>query len=533
VVGCLDNQEVEFQCGCSSMYFWGFRRSQSTQVPLQCELPAILPPTLVANFKYANWHRVCKMGAEVTPLPCAAQSSNVTDAARVDLGEGAGIDRLGMENSLAPLHHGFYSGIEALSNGITKFSFEQKAASFKCAIDGTPCQKELSLVMDWAQKNELNELDNIGFKFAPGHRRWVEHGQSLEDPSLRCGAVFTFGLAVCNRGPIVTVECDSGYTGKVQEFKMGCRCEGGLVTGRLLGYMSGEIAGVCAGKMQDWSKQMEASYMRTEPAEVCAAKALEQCKNRYKDEARNAAVAASIQYTRKNNKLMRLQIAEEQIARQNHNEAEVVESIGKRLSQPMYAYTKVPGFGFADDASESESNAHCRMMCDRTGGCKSYSYNNAKKLCAMSSRTLAYDDEFVLYIRKSTPSSGGSFIAIPGMKTDVEEDLKGKSTGLAACQFDCVGSERCKAVSYSKARKICIRSEEVLKLGSEWDYFEKGKLQVIPDLSEDAHAVPVENFFEPSVMNTMRQSQTDTIKTAVSTVRSQMQQINSGAGEGN
>merc|ERR1711871_761720 len=516
--GCMDGQKVHFHCGCPAQYLWGFMRSQRASVPRECDVPLLDPPALPSGHKFSSWVRGCQPGA-VTECASNASVSNISASDTVEpavtpvrLGESMG------STSTPALHLGFFSGLEPASVKKYKVSLGQQNAAHLCSIKESECHQELDKHVKISHETQVAELKSYGLRFAPGFHQWSESGRSAEE--VKCEAVFNYGLAVCNQGPRVQIECDTAQNGHVQLIQVGCECQGLFAIGRLRGAMSGEIAAPCAAKMQLWSRAAEQRYMRTEAAELCAANAVYKCNRYYEDQQRKAIYKEASLAAQMEAKVINLQSAVRAISKENVKAQRVEQAIHKKMASPAYTYSKVPGFGFADEGEDSEGNGACRNLCNNNGHCKSYSYNDAVQKCALSSETIDYDDNFVLYLRATKNGQDlGHFIPIPGMKIGVDAEEETGAT-LNTCKYDCFSEKGCTSVSFSERGRFCLRSKAKITVGSDWDYYEKDKLGVDQTSS-------TANYFSDAYMHTMRTEQAKRVKETVAVYKDSLDNINS------
>jgi len=355
------------------------------------------------------------------------------------------------------------------------------------------------------RRKQVKDMSTYGFKFVRGFRRWVKYGSSPED--VECGAIFSHGMAVCKLGPKVTVKCDTRQNGKLRSIRVGCGCQKLRVMVKVAGFMPSELANMCAGQMQVWSRNLQQRFMRTEATELCAANVIEKC-NKIGENARKQASLKTMEAsTARLGKLADFDDTLRQIVRQNSKEQHVLTTLHHALKAPTYSYAKLPGFSLPTSASDSESDMVCRNKCDRSAACKSYSFSKVLGKCSTSINTLDYDDDFVLYI-KSQSVGEKHFAEIAGLKIGRDTKKVSAMMGEQACKYECLLNEECTCVSYSKSRGLCIRSGFKIALGSDWDYYEKGKREH-RGTQEEA------NYFEPHFMDTNHKVQSDSISEAI------------------
>lgn len=510
VVGCLAGVQVELFCGCDAAYKWSFGRSQEVHVPLQCQIPAVLLPTLQSTQYIASWYQVCQAGAEVLPGPCShgavssqmkalshaetapvMQNGNGTNTPNVNnvtvanrpfwriQGDTSG--RWAEHRSLVETYVLHDRLFEPNPKSDIKFrvlsSFEQEHAH-DCAKDGTSCGSSLRVASRHLMAKKTKLVKSFGFKWAPpGLTKWIDYGTSAE--GVACAASFAHGAAVCDLGLKVNVACDPLNAGSDRLLEVGCGCEGTYMQGHIFGVMLMDVGGTCAGKMQEWSQVVQKQYMRSYGMELCSAKVVTQCEIDAKQLALKQEAQRASRSTADAKKLVDMETAVHEISKEDRKVESVAAGMFKELENPIYTYTKIPGFGMLRDATpeSTEDKGLCEDSCNKQPKCKSFSFNTDKSLCAWSGNKLDYDSEYVLYIR-SKSSGLGQFSPIAGMKLVSDSEAMGRAENADQCKYDCLLSDECSAVSFSRTHKICVISQLSMLLGSSWDYYEKNELHL-------------------------------------------------------
>lgn len=228
--------------------------------------------------------------------------------------------------------------------------------------------------------------------------------------------------------------------------------------------------------------------MRTGQAEVCVAKAMRACQAHQTELDEQDTVKREKQAMQAKTKMFNLERVVRSISKANDAAEQEKDRLREELTSPVFVYTKVPGFGVpnANDLDKVDSLTACQKRCDVDNQCKSYSFNRVEGTCSRAGHTLDYNEDFVMYVKMSGPGLG-TFSTIAGMKFSPEEepDDSEESTGSSAeCKFDCLRTDKCKALSYSQVTKKCIISRVPIHIGSEWDYYEKKRIRIADDLQD-------------------------------------------------
>jgi len=326
---------------------------------------------------------------------------------------------------------------------------------------------------------EEKKKAKYGFKYLRGFKKWFEHGVSNEQ--VDCGAYFAFGVSVCAKGPVVNVMCDIDGESMKGSLAVGCGCNGVYARGKVMGVMPGAQGAACSGMMQSWTRNVERKFMRPEQTETCVAKAMRACRAHQVEVDEQNKMKKDAQMMQQKTKMFNLDNVVRTISKANDQaEAEKVKLM-KELANPVFVYTKIPGFGVPKlNMEKVDSIVKCEDKCNTNVRCKSFSYDNVQGSCSWAGHALDYNDDFVLYVKQSGPGLG-SFSTIPGMKFSPNEepgDTTERVGSSAECKFDCLQSDKCTAMSYSQTSKRCLISQVPVQLGSDWDYYEKKRLHV-------------------------------------------------------
>jgi len=226
--------------------------------------------------------------------------------------------------------------------------------------------------------------------------------------------------------------------------------------------------------MQAWTSILEQRYMRTKPAERCAAEVEKAC-NRLdfmkgigaKQKARATSITTAA-------KIMSLKRTVDRIQIETLKVGHEAGKLQAKMGMPASLYSKIPGLGVMSAAGTlktADSDGACRKACNKRSNCKAYSFNKMTLGCSWSTHKLEYDDNYYLYI-KVNGKGLGHFQAVPGMKLGVDTEYEGE-TGIADCKYECLLSDTCSSVSYSRRSQHCVRSQVPISIGSHWDYYEK------------------------------------------------------------
>jgi len=353
-------------------------------------------------------------------------------------------------------------------------------------------------------------------------KRWLEH--KFNSKNEECGAMFSYSVGVCAKGPSATVKCDAANDGSLQNIRIGCGCakNGLFMQGKVLGLMAASKAKTCSAEMSEWSRKAEANYMRPESAELCTAMAIKEC-TRLQRESRESAVQQAIKNKEYSKwKFDQFQTTLSKISEQNKRAQRVEQVLRDRLGSPTFHFAKIPGLGLVESetaGSPVENIGVCKSQCNGRAQCKAFSFNPSSNRCLISDVKLDYDADFALYVRSSPTSNDPSpFKAVPGLKLISDESQsEGGHITLAMCQNDCVHSDNCKSISYDIAKMTCVISQVSVRLGSSWDYYEKGKMMM--------HTPEESNYFSPHYMHMERRLQTMKIKTAIEQWKTQMVEV--------
>ena len=101
-----------------------------------------------------------------------------------------------------------------------------------------------------------------------------------------------------------------------------------------------------------------------------------------------------------------------------------------------------------------------------------------------SGSTIAYSDDYVLYTKTSDTNPGQAFVGIPGMRIGEAPTGKGDTT-IAECQYKCVKAKECTGVSFSAVDKQCIILVLPIRIGTDWNYYEKENDKVMSRMERD------------------------------------------------
>jgi len=485
VEGCLNGEAVSFNCGCSSLYHWQFDRQQSMSfLASQAYKPSIVGlPRLPSDELYSQWYKVCKMGMPVFPMPCMkGGTSNSTNGTRASQQADNERNTLGESNSPTlvkngyELHKGFWK-----MEGKQRYRQPAKQAleqARSCKKPGSVCNWQLKGLVRQLQKAHDQELRGMGMKWAPDQTQWVEHDAAHDmahDP-VSCQAAFISGLAVCNTGRKVEVRCDPVGSGINVTFSAGCDCQGIVAHGIVAGHMPQALSGVCAGTMETWSIRAQEKHMHTEPAERCAALVKTACDTQAASMASSQSSLSSTTQTSADMKVANFKQTLKTIEYADKSALREQEKLRDQLERPLLVYSKVPGFGMPPtpgSVRDADSLVDCQGDCDQRAVCQSFSFNKKQGKCSWAKHRLDYDDDFVLYIKKASENTeNGYFTAIAGVKIgdDVEAEMQ---TGIHECKFNCIQSKTCTGFSYAEKSEMCLQTQVQVKVGSDWDYYEK------------------------------------------------------------
>jgi len=145
-------------------------------------------------------------------------------------------------------------------------------------------------------------------------------------------------------------------------------------------------------------------------------------------------------------------------------------------SQSLYDYINIPHLRLRGKQFTNTPHASaCRRQCDRRGSCRSYAYNSRTKDCYWSTKTLDYDQSFVLYLKqRGNGRTNKEFFPIPGLKG--EEGDQATFTGvqtLGECKYNCFTDTTCDAVSYNAEKGECKGQSSGLEYNPDYQYYEK------------------------------------------------------------
>jgi len=528
--GCLKGHSVDHSCGCSALYYWSFLRKQSETAPLKCQNAKVGVPELPSGEVFSQWLQVCQYAAPLTPPPCKRKAlpmyvaDNRTSEPSMNLGEYVSVrntpstapseappvapepmNDVGRLTTKPPpiLHDGFFSHRAPLYTSPAAVEEDHSKAP-DCVTPNAPCNTALVKSGLRLKKDMDARINAFKYKWATSQKTWTEYGASVDN--IQCGAVFTWGLAVCGLGPTVKVACDTDMTGMKREITVGCSCQGVHVHGIIEGRMPPHMAGPCAAKMESWSARAEQTYMRVEPAETCAAKVIHACKYEEKLKLTRAKNDQSAQSINTEFKVMRLEKTVRAIETENDVVLKDNKKMVDKMQLPIFEYTKIPGFSVDPPASTVvQSLGDCRAQCNMAGPkCRAFSFNTVHRKCAMSGHKLAYDENYVLYIRIQSANGGlGHFAAVAGLKmpSEVESEL---TTSIAECKYDCLLSPTCTSLSYAKQSQHCVRSQVPMEEGSDWDYYEKHEKGGSAMSQEDMDKIDMERERQARYINFTR-----------------------------
>jgi len=214
--------------------------------------------------------------------------------------------------------------------------------------------------------------------------------------------------------------------------------------------------------------------MNSKPAEKCVALVEQACKRADKMKALRKQQASRATSVTTAAKIMSLQKTVDTIEIETLKVGHETGQLAYKMGMPTALYNRIPGLGIASEAGtlKTAKNGNlCRKSCSMRPNCKAYSFNKETQGCFWSTHKLEYDDNYYLYI-KVAGKGLGHFQAIPGMKMGVDTEFDGE-TGIADCKYECLLSETCSSVSYSRRTQHCVRSQVLISIGSDWDYFER------------------------------------------------------------
>jgi len=433
VRGCFDGKMVEFGCGCNSLHFETFSIKQKLNTPGSCPLPSIEPEELRG---FSSWHRVCKLGEAVT-VTCPfvpPKSNNMTDP----------MDKPGALKRVAPFIRTSQASLNSMS---TKLVADQELMNHKMNFKWVPATP-----IRWTKKHLI--LPSVkSFK------------------KIQCTALFMQGAVICNKGRTVMVPCTMG--GKRQDLTIGCGCGGPLAQG-VVKAMQNQLLGMfCSKYMEEWTNEIKpAFFLGMTTAAECAATAQLRCddtKQAYKDNQKRVMEQLREKMAEKMTdfgQTMRI------VSLATKHEQKVMQTMKDTWKPPKYH--KIPGFGIHGDPSKTDA-ATCEHECSSIGSCKAYSFNSLTNECISATKTLTYDDNYVLYIMQTADDAGAQpFIAVPGMRIGGASDpVKEEKLSLNECQYDCMNSNgRCKAVTFRVPNGCELLDIDII-MGSNWNYYEK------------------------------------------------------------
>lgn len=478
---------------------------------LTCNMTHVVAPQLPSGDMFAAWFRVCKLDYKFSPGECgyvvpgtpsntkkAINSTNSTqDDVKEENKKAKTVVEGEQEVETAPhtravknlgdagagdeaylLHDKFFSKREGIQPAAITYRLNawERLHRSDCATSGAPCKTKLVQHAKQMIATEVRKKAADGFKYMRGFNTWYENAKI--PGGLDCSAFFAFGVSVCNKGGSVSVRCDIDGEETKGGLEFGCGCDGVYLQGVTMGYMPESIAHACANKMQQWTQKAEQTFMRTRQAERCVAKAARRCKVVFKHERNGKQMIKDKGLITIAKKQLSLHQFVRSISKANVEAEKEKRKLIERLANPVYTYVKIPGFGVHASGVKS-SQAACRDQCNRQPTCKSFSYNKHTEGCALSGTTIDVNDNYVLFVRQNAAEwHSTTFTEIPGMSFAPEDKATDIAVTASQCKLDCLSNKDCNAVSYSKLLKKCLISKSGLHLGSDWDYYEKQKLDI-------------------------------------------------------
>lgn len=365
-----------------------------------------------------------------------------------------------------------------------------------------------SSMIQTAMQAAADELQTQHFKPAVLPNIWTP-------ATADCKMGFVFARGTCTKGPYVYPKCALGVNGAAVTIEAGCGCGGQYMRTIMIGNVeksSGELGLSTQMCVKDFKRHAEVARQKIfetvsvfecgrQIEEMCTAKA-----QRYIaaiEDKTTGLIAIKKNISDQKNQLINNQISVYQQSRSDL--ARTVSRLRHELATPAIwsapiKYRKIPGMHFLDngDLHPRTPFKSCKVMCSASRKCKSVSFRRMDNSCYMSSSTISYDDDFNCYLKKGerdAPSSD-SFDTIPGMKIVTPDTQKVESkvdkVSLAECKGDCLNSDECKSISYSKSTGECLRAEVSLQYDSEWDYYDKDK-SGLPKFDAPSYDVQVAN----------------------------------------
>jgi len=475
VHGCFKGREIDVWCGCNSLHALDvFSVKQQQTAPFMC------PPVKIATaaqVAFTDWFKVCKLGYDVEPLPCRPQH-NVT---------------LDINNNNQSNAH----STDSVNGTIVTQSPDTNSDEKQVEIRQLPADRLRKAKKMWEASKKEGAV--AGFRWLEQHSVTHEHeiGEIEE-----CAAVFTSGVAVCNKGAQVEIPCELPFSNAPLRIKLGCGCEGVLVEGKVLGYMPGVYSETCVEKMQEWSEKAKQKFLQLteEVAPKCAAHAIKECTAIGRKQITLDRLKADVPRLRKEKAIIDLQGVVMNIKRQTDQVEKTANTLRKQMMNPVYDYATIPGFGLPGKVSQMvESNIECRKQCNHLGKCKGYSFNTATNACSFTSEGISYDYNYALHIKNTHAGGGlGTFTTVAGMKIgrdpdqqngDSNNDDTSERDSLLDCKSQCLLAKTCLSFSYSASDQICIRSQTPVLIGSAWNYYERRDVDTREWEMKERHAM--------------------------------------------
>ena len=355
-------------------------------------------------------------------------------------------------------------------------------------------QMDVDTATQYLEKKQTAASAKAGFRWQKKHQVRV-YREFADDLQTECSAVFIAGLSVCNKGEMVDIGCGEGgpTSGPPAMTRIGCDCEGVLLEGKVLGYMSEDKASTCVKKMSTWSARSKLSFLKVGTAQSCAAKAYKACSERGKKAAERAKMKDMAVQNSKNEMFLKFQISKKAIMDKNREARKRNEALRKRLAAPTpkYTFNEVPGFGLPGAGTPAKDNGACRTLCMQMHECKGYSFCQDSLECIWTKKGIEYDYQYILYIKAIGQNTDlGSFTSVAGMKlganapevdamgAPIENSAHNKANSveqktLHECKYDCWTSEKCMNFSYNQEKQLCVSSSTKLHVGSSWNYYER------------------------------------------------------------
>lgn len=465
-------------------------------------VPLIGVPPLPSDLEYSKWYRACHLQEPLLAEPCrpvkyvfpnktVAKTRLEPDSTESPgdkvpgkspnpdmlLGESAGTE-LGAPTRVKSGHvlhkRVFVSNAPLTLRNPSKTDTEQGELCWK---QGSMCAERTRQMGYQLNQEQESAIVQKGMKWVPGAPKVFFTNERAPDvPEQQCRAAFHVGLAVCNRGRQVSINCDPGLGKGRVTFSVGCECDGIVMEGLVNGRMAAGMATLCSGQMQNWAKQMETSYMQPTNAEKCAAVAVTACAAQAQ-----VYVAEEEQYRGMSNisagsKVNQMKTALDIIKKKDAIEVEAADMLRAKLAGNMFKYLKIPGFGMPivpGQYRKADSIVDCQTDCDSRNACKSFSYNDDTGDCSWAKHKIDYDDNYVLYLKRGANNDDNDhFTAMPGIKLGVDVEYQGEKS-INECKFDCLTSVTCSAFSYAARSHHCVQSQVKLQIGADRNYYEK------------------------------------------------------------